>query len=84
MTEQLELIPPTPRPLTARQQQVLDFIADYIDEHHYPPSTNDIARHFSFKSNAAWEHLKALVRKGAILKTPGVIRGISLPKKPNA
>ncbi|QJD58519.1 transcriptional repressor LexA [Pseudomonas sp. gcc21] len=66
--------------LTARQQQILSFIKDYMDAHGYPPTRADIAREIGFKSpNAAEDHLRALARKGAIEMIPGASRGIRLP-----
>ncbi|WLD59665.1 transcriptional repressor LexA [Salinispirillum sp. LH 10-3-1] len=66
--------------LTARQQQVLDFLRTYIEAHSMPPTRAEIARELGFKSaNAAEEHLKALARKGAIEMIPGASRGIRLP-----
>jgi repressor LexA len=66
--------------LTARQNEVLDFIRSYIDETGYPPTRADIAQELGFKSaNASEEHLKALARKGAIEMIPGTSRGIKLP-----
>lgn len=67
--------------LTARQQQVLDLIKDYIDDTGYPPTRADIAKELGFKSaNAAEEHLRALARKGVIEIVPGASRGIRLPE----
>ncbi|MCH8552738.1 MAG: transcriptional repressor LexA [Natronospirillum sp.] len=67
--------------LTARQQQVLDFIRQYMGQNHMPPTRAEIARELGFKSpNAAEEHLKALARKGAIEMIPGASRGIRLPQ----
>ncbi|PAU87287.1 repressor LexA [Pseudomonas sp. WN033] len=66
--------------LTARQQQILAFIKEYMDANGYPPTRVDIARVLGFKSpNAAEDHLKALARKGAIEMIPGASRGIRLP-----
>ena len=65
--------------LTARQQQVLDVIRDYVADTGYPPTRADIARELGFKSaNAAEEHLRALARKGAIEMIAGASRGIRL------
>ncbi len=65
--------------LTVRQTEVLDLVKNHIVESGYPPTRADIARHMGFKSpNAAEEHLKALVRKGAIEMIPGTSRGIRL------
>ena len=55
--------------LTPRQAQVLDLIKQHIADTGYPPTRADIAKELGFKSpNAAEEHLKALARKGAILR----------------
>ncbi|MEM9302157.1 MAG: transcriptional repressor LexA [Pseudomonadota bacterium] len=63
--------------LTRRQQEILDFIRDTIRRHGYPPTRNEIAVRFGFRSpNAAEDHLKALNRKGAIRLESGVSRGI--------
>ena len=67
--------------LTARQQQVLDLIKQYISDTGFPPTRADIARELGFKSpNAAEEHLKALARKGAIEIIAGASRGIRIPQ----
>lgn len=67
--------------LTARQQQILGFIKEYMESNGYPPTRVDIARELGFKSpNAAEDHLRALARKGAIEMIPGASRGIRLPE----
>ncbi|WP_428240866.1 transcriptional repressor LexA [Gynuella sp.] len=67
--------------LTARQQQVFDFIKSYLDDNGMPPTRAEIAAKLGFRSpNAAEEHLKALARKGAIEMIPGASRGIRLPE----
>ena len=68
------------KPLTKRQQQVLEIVKDHIEESGYPPTRVDISQKLGFRSpNAAEEHLKALAKKGAIVLTPGTSRGIRLP-----
>lgn len=65
--------------LTSRQHEVLAFIGHFKTLHGYPPTRADIAKHFGFKSvNAAEEHVKALVRKGAITLDRGRARGIGI------
>lgn len=65
--------------LTQRQSEIRQFIRDYQDAEGYPPSRAEIATRFGFKSlNAVTEHLKALVRKGAIDLAPDTSRGIRL------
>jgi len=68
--------------LTARQEQVLEVIRQYVDDTGYPPTRADIARELGFKSaNAAEEHLRALARKGAIEMIAGASRGIRLTEQ---
>lgn len=66
--------------LTARQEEILNFIKDYMSETGFPPTRSEIAQKMGFRSpNAAEEHLRALARKGAIEMLPGTSRGIKLP-----
>jgi len=65
--------------LTARQKQILQFIAEHIETRHFPPTRTDISTYFGFRSpNAAESHLRALAAKGAITLQAGVSRGIVL------
>ncbi|MDA7781998.1 transcriptional repressor LexA [Gammaproteobacteria bacterium] len=66
--------------LTLRQQQILNYIKDYLSETGYPPTRSEIAQKMGFRSpNAAEDHLRALARKGAIEIQPGASRGLRLP-----
>lgn len=66
--------------LTPRQEQILGYIKDYLQDTGFPPTRSEIAAEMGFKSpNAAEEHLRALARKGAIEMMPGTSRGIRLP-----
>jgi len=65
--------------LTNRQQQVLDMIRDFIEEYNMPPTRVEIADAMGFRSaNAAEDHLKALLNKGAIEMYAGSSRGIRI------
>ena len=67
------------RPLTARQQEVLDLLKRHLETTGMPPTRAEISRELGFNSpNAAEEHLKALSRKGAIEIIPGASRGIRI------
>ncbi len=67
--------------LTPRQRQILDFIDARLRQSGAPPTRAEIAAAFGFRSaNAAEEHLRALVRKGAIAMAPGRSRGIRVLK----
>jgi len=68
------------RELTSRQEEILGYIKDYLQDTGFPPTRSEIAQKMGFKSpNAAEEHLRALARIGAIEMTPGTSRGIRLP-----
>lgn len=65
--------------LTQRQQQVFLFIQEFMEKEGMPPTRAEIAQALGFSSaNAAEDHLKALVRKGAVEVLPGISRGIRL------
>lgn len=67
------------RPLTKRQQEVLDLIRTSISDTGMPPTRAEIARQLGFRSaNAAEEHLKALAKKGVVEILSGTSRGIKL------
>jgi len=65
--------------LTKRQQQVLEMIRDFIEEYNMPPTRVEIADAMGFRSaNAAEDHLKALLNKGAIEMYVGSSRGVRI------
>ncbi|MEG1833508.1 MAG: transcriptional repressor LexA [Burkholderiaceae bacterium] len=68
-----------PAPLTARQGEILEFIRNMLNDIGAPPTREEIARAFGFRSlNAAEQHLQALARKGLIELVAGTSRGIRL------
>lgn len=70
--------------LTARQQEILDFLEEEVNRSGIMPSTREIQEHFGFASQtAAVNHLKALERKGAIRRVAGKARAVSLPSMLN-
>ncbi|MSQ60609.1 MAG: repressor LexA [Betaproteobacteria bacterium] len=65
--------------LTQRQAEVLQLIAEFIQETGFPPTRAEISQKFGFRSaNAAEDHLRALERKGYIEMMPGASRGIRI------
>jgi repressor LexA len=67
------------KPLTRRQKEILAFISDHIDKIGFPPTRNEISKHFGFRSpNAAESHLRALEHKAVIRIEAGHSRGITL------
>ncbi|HEX8196232.1 MAG TPA: transcriptional repressor LexA [Pyrinomonadaceae bacterium] len=52
---------------TQRQQEILDYITNFIERHGYKPSYQQIARHFRIKSKSAVsKHLTSLERQGLV------------------
>lgn len=75
------------KPLTHRQQQVLDYIEEHLSDNGYPPTLREIAGRFDLSGpRAAVKHLEAMERKGHIRRSPGSSRGIDVllrgPQKP--
>ena len=68
--------------LTQRQQEILDFIESFIEDHAYGPSLREIADHFGFSSvNGAVGHVRALETKGFIVKPSNKMRAIELAEE---
>ena len=54
-------------PLTKRQREILDYLNDFIQQHGYAPSLEEIGRRFSLSSLATvHKHLSNLETKGLI------------------
>ncbi len=69
--------------LTARQQQILDWIRGYLESTGMPPTRAGIAGGLGFSTpGSAEDHLQALARKGAIEMIPGTSRGLRLKEWP--
>ena len=64
--------------LTARQREVFDFIQAFIKERGYPPSIREIGEHFHIYPRAAFDHLKALERKGYLKRRSSMSRGLEI------
>jgi repressor LexA len=52
--------------LTSRQREVLEFIRSFSDRHGVPPAVREIGQRFGFTARAAFDHLRALERKGKL------------------
>lgn len=68
--------------LTKRQREILDFIGDFMDEHGYSPSLEEIAAHFGLASVATvHKHLTALEARGALVRGARRSRSIRLLRR---
>jgi repressor LexA len=54
------------RELTDKQQEVLAFIRAFVGKHGVPPTVREIGDRFKVTPRAAFDHLRALERKGAL------------------
>lgn len=52
--------------MTARQREVLAFIRSFTERHGAPPTVREIGERFGFTARAAFDHLRALERKGML------------------
>jgi repressor LexA len=67
--------------VTARQQDIYNYVKDFFLLHNYPPTIREIGENFGIKStNGVRDALNALERKGLIKKLSNQARGIELPQ----
>jgi repressor LexA len=65
--------------LTQRQLEVYEFIRDKIQNRGYGPTVREIGEQFGIKSpNGVMCHLKALEKKGLIIREPNMSRAIQI------
>src|SRR4026208_2128319 len=66
-------------PLTKRQREILDFLNEFIQQHGYAPSLEEIGRRFSLSSLATvHKHLTNLEEKGFIRRSWNRSRSVEL------
>jgi repressor LexA len=56
----------TVKEMTDRQREVLEFIRTFGERHGVPPTVREIGERFGFTARAAFDHLRALERKGML------------------
>src|SRR5207247_9891484 len=54
------------RDLTDKQREVLGFMRSFVAKHGVPPTVREIGDRFKVTPRAAFDHLRALERKGAL------------------
>jgi repressor LexA len=64
--------------LTSRQREIFNFVRTFIREMGYPPSVREIAEHFNIYPRAAFDHLKALEKKGYLRRRGSMSRSLEL------
>ena len=70
-------------PLTKRQREILDYLHDFIEQHGYAPSLEEVGRRFGLSSLATvHKHLTNLQEKGFIRRAWNRSRSVELVPKP--
>lgn len=65
--------------ITVKQQQILDFIRNYIQEQGFPPAVRDICKGVGLRSpSSVHGHLQSLQRMGYIERRDGKTRGLNI------
>lgn len=75
------------RELTVRQREVLAFIRTFTERNGAPPTVREIGERFGFTARAAFDHLRALERKGMLQRRATdkrVSRTLVLVQRPGA
>ena len=68
--------------LSAKQQQIIDFISRFLADRQYPPTIRDIVTGCGLSSTSVVDYnLKILAREGYIRRHPEVSRGIVVPPR---
>jgi len=70
--------------LTDRQQEILDFLTSFIEKNSYPPTVRETAKAFSISIKGAYDHIKALEKKGAIKLQENRSRALEIVSKKEA
>ncbi|MCP4711057.1 MAG: hypothetical protein GY869_20755 [Planctomycetes bacterium] len=72
------------KPLTQKQEQVLDFVGQYSQEQGFPPTMREIGQAIDLPNiSAVRGHLAALEKKGYINKDPDKARSIRIIHSPS-
>src|SRR5437899_5740158 len=65
--------------LTGRQQEIWDFLVDYVDRHGYPPTVREIGEQVGLASpSTVHSHLANLERAGYLRRDPTKPRALEL------
>ena len=65
--------------LTARQREIFEYVRACCVLK-YPPTLAEIGKRFGFSTKAAFDHLRAIEKKGYIQLNPGIPRSILILK----
>ena len=67
------------RKLSDKQQRILEYIREFVEDHPYPPSVREIQQACKISSTSVVDYnLRLLQRDGIIRRAPEISRGIEL------
>lgn len=67
----------TPQPITDRQREVFDFVAEFCTTYFFAPTYREVCQHFGWSSpNAATLHIRHLQARGWLTRTPRGSRSV--------
>lgn len=70
------------KPLTRRQQSILDYIAQFSEDHAYPPTIREIQEGLAISSTSVVDYnLKVLEQRNEIRRNRNISRGIELTNR---
>ena len=67
--------------LTARRREVFEYIKGYIHDNGQSPTVRQVGKHFGFAPKAAYDHIKALIRKGYVERGHSGARDLRILKE---
>ena len=71
--------------LTDRQQEIYDFVVEYVENRGYPPTVREIGERVGLASpSTVHAHLATLEREGLIRRDPTKPRALELPQHQRA
>src|SRR4249920_3593938 len=71
--------------LTGRQQEIWDYVVEYVDRHGYPPTVREIGEAVGLASpSTVHAHLANLERAGLIKRDPTKPRALELRREPRS
>ena len=66
------------KPMTDKQFKIFAFIREFIDARGFPPTMRDIGQTFGITPKGAYDHIKAIEKKGFVSCSPKTARGIQV------
>jgi repressor LexA len=66
---------------TMRQREIMQYVSEYTDTYHYPPTLQEIARWLGVSKTTVAEHVATMQKQGLIDRRRGRARTITCRTK---